>query len=220
MRFIGDVHGKFSRYKDLIRGVPASRQVGDMGVGFRNRMGEPMANPPYTTMKREGDHRFIRGNHDNPSVCSGMELYVPDGYFDPENHIFYVGGAASVDREYRTEDFDWWRNEELSYAEFQTIIDKYEAAKPRVMVSHDAPEDVVQRLFHGHIKFNHPSITRQALNIMWGIHQPELWVFGHWHKRRDWPVGDTRFVCLTELDYVDVDMNTLEMTFNPNPIDL
>jgi len=220
MRFIGDVHGKFSAYKRLIRNVPVSRQVGDMGVGFRNRLGEPTANPPRDSMKRYGDHRFIRGNHDNPGACAGMELHIRDGVFDETNNIFYVGGAKSIDVQYRTEDYDWWRGEELTYAEFQPIIDEYERIKPRVMVTHDAPEDVVKRLFHDHMKFDYPSITRQAFDIMLGLHQPELWVFGHWHKRRDWVVQTTRFVCLAELDWMDVDMNSLDITFNPKPDDM
>ena len=220
MRFIGDVHGKFSGYKNLIRGVPASRQVGDMGVGFRNHRGEATANPPHDSMKRHGDHRFIRGNHDNPGACRGMELWIPDGTFEESINTFFVGGAASVDRQWRTENYDWWADEELSYAAFQTIIDEYEKIKPRIMVTHDAPDDVVRRLFHGHVKFDYPSITRQALNVMWGIHQPELWFFGHYHKRRDWTVENTRFICLTELDWADVDMDNLTVDFNPNPRDL
>lgn len=220
MRVIGDVHGKFSRYKTLIRNVPVSRQVGDMGVGFRNRLGDYTANPPYDSMKRHGDHRFIRGNHDNPGVCSGMELFIKDGTYDADLGVFFVGGALSVDVQYRTENFDWWRGEELTYDEFQHVIDLYEDIKPRIMITHDAPEDVVQRLFHGHIKFNYPSITRQAFNVMWAIHKPELWFFGHWHKRRDRVVEGSRFVCLAELDWCDVNLNTLELTFNPNPVDL
>ena len=53
MRFIGDVHGKFTQYKRLIADVPASIQVGDMGVGFRRisgyRDGEEYSNPTAST---------------------------------------------------------------------------------------------------------------------------------------------------------------------------
>lgn len=217
MRFIGDVHGKFTRYKTLIKQVNRSVVVGDMGVGFRNRLGEFTANPPRDSMKRYGDHRFIRGNHDNPGVCLGMELFIRDGTFDEQNSIFYVGGAASIDRDYRTENYDWWAAEELTYTEFMPIIDAYEFFKPRVVVTHDGPESIVQQLFAGHYKFGHPSITRQAFDSMFAIHQPELWVHGHWHKRRDSVIGGTRFLVLAELDWVDVDINTLNLTFNPTP---
>ena len=37
VRIIGDVHGKFRRYREIIRGVPFSIQAGDMGVGFRRQ---------------------------------------------------------------------------------------------------------------------------------------------------------------------------------------
>jgi hypothetical protein len=51
MRLIGDIHGKFSQYKRIIKDCQASIQVGDMGVGFRSwPHGQPSANPPYDAM--------------------------------------------------------------------------------------------------------------------------------------------------------------------------
>jgi hypothetical protein len=70
-------------------------------------------------------------------------------------------------------------------------------------------------MFGGHYKFDDPSITRQALNIMFEIHKPDFWFFGHWHDRRNWSIDGTRFVCLAELDWCDFDDETGEMTFRP-----
>lgn len=60
IRFIGDVHGKYDRYKKIIQDAPGSIQLGDLGVGFR-RIGGPQAgdfysNPPHYAM--------VRGNFD------------------------------------------------------------------------------------------------------------------------------------------------------------
>lgn len=61
---IGDVHGKYGPYRNLIKDKIGTIQVGDMGVGFRKwPHGEPQTNPPYDKMVN-GKHRFIRGNHD------------------------------------------------------------------------------------------------------------------------------------------------------------
>ena len=67
--FIGDVHGKFGPYKRICKEYRDTIQVGDMGVGFIDRYtNRSYSNPPHYAMKA-GNHRFIRGNHDNPGVC-------------------------------------------------------------------------------------------------------------------------------------------------------
>ena len=69
MRFIGDVHGKWKKYKRIIKDCDASIQVGDLGLGFVRKhgwsAGQIYSNPPHYAMVK-GDHKFIRGNHDNP----------------------------------------------------------------------------------------------------------------------------------------------------------
>ena len=102
-KLVGDVHGKFHRYEKLIKDCDASIQVGDFGVGFFYIFGDhrvPMANPPYDSIKK-GNHRFIRGNHDNPDVCRRQSYWIPDGTI--EDHVLFVGGAHSIDRHIRTE---------------------------------------------------------------------------------------------------------------------
>lgn len=211
-RMIGDVHGKFGPYKKVIKPVERSIQVGDMGVGFFNSRGEATANPPHQNMSA-GNHRFIRGNHDNPGVCTRQKFWIRDGH--TEDGWMFVGGGLSIDRAMRTEGFDWWRDEELNYGQFQTVMDTYVNYKPRVMVTHDCPESVALEMFDGHYKFQDPSITRQALDGMFDEHQPDFWFFGHWHSRRNWTIRGTRFVCLAELDWCDFDDETGEMNFKP-----
>lgn len=206
IRLIGDVHGKFSQYKTIIRNGPPSIQVGDMGVGFRHwPHGESQANPPYDLMVAN-DARFIRGNHDNPAVCGRHTQCISDGSI--ECGIMFVGGGLSIDRAYRTEGYSWWPDEELSIQELNDIVDLYMEAKPRAMITHDCPEDValeLARLAYGYNgdKLNFQSRTRQALQSMWSAHSPELWVFGHWHRSFDNVMNGTRFVCLAELEYRD-----------------
>lgn len=60
--FIGDVHGKFNKYIDILKNnnYNISIQVGDFGIGF--------ADIEYPT-ELGSNNFFIRGNHDNPHVC-------------------------------------------------------------------------------------------------------------------------------------------------------
>ena len=206
IRFIGDVHGKYNRYKDVIRDTPKSIQVGDMGVGFislKNGEISYQANPPYDNMSK-GDHKFIRGNHDNPEACKGQAFWIPDGTLT-EDGVFCVGGATSVDKIWRTEGFDWWADEELSDEELEKIIQKYSEAKPELVCTHECPESIANEIIatYNMTKIKDLSRTRLALERMFAIHQPKFWVFGHWHKTIAFQRNKTVFQCLNELDFID-----------------
>src|SRR5688572_16611885 len=119
--YIGDVHGKFERYKKIIKRCTDSIQVGDMGVGFRKWKGGELVydtNPPYDAMV-DGNHRFIRGNHDNPYVCLKHGQWIPDGTYDGLR--MFVGGALSIDKEWRTIGESYWEDEELSQVDLWNI---------------------------------------------------------------------------------------------------
>lgn len=218
VRFIGDCHGKFERYKKLIKDQKHTRQVGDFGVGFFTHdpsfdMVIPTSNPPYEHIMR-GDHKFIRGNHDNPNVCARQKYYIPDGTIEVFDgvKIMYIGGAKSVDREWRTEGFDWWADEELSHFKLQCFTDLYEVEKPDVMVTHDVPEEVAKLIetLSGRRKLDMPSITRQALDSMLWMHKPKHWFHGHWHYAYDYEYKGTMFHGLAELGVYDLDMETVK----------
>jgi hypothetical protein len=206
-RLIGDVHGKYGAYKAILKNSPyPTIQVGDMGVGFfKWPHGEACTNPPFEKMVK-GDHKFIRGNHDNPAVCQKHTQWIPDGTI--ENGVMYIGGALSIDRAFRIEGFSWWPKEELSIAELNQLVDKYIEAKPRVMITHECPDLVANELvrYIGRDKFDDPSRTRQAFQSMWSAHSPEVWVFGHWHHSFDHVLNGTRFKCLAELECFDLEI--------------
>ncbi|WP_172982660.1 metallophosphoesterase [Phyllobacterium sp. SYP-B3895] len=208
VRFIGDVHGKYDGYKAAIKNVPFSIQVGDMGVGFRTiRYGEEVwaRNPPFDRMSK-GRHLFIRGNHDNPEVCRRHKYWIPDG--TAVDGIFCLGGAVSIDRAYRTEGRDWWSDEECTTAELQDCVSRYVEMKPEIVCTHECPESIAGEIMAAvnKTKVADGSRTRQALETMLDHHQPRYWVFGHWHESMIFQRGRTTFQCLTELEFVDVDV--------------
>lgn len=207
LTLIGDVHGKFGRYKTILENLKnPSVQLGDMGVGFYYRRGDDLvayANPPYDAMVN-GGHRFERGNHDNPHVCQRHSQWIPDGTV--ENDVMFVGGAVSIDKDMRTEGLDYWPEEELSYEELQRIIDIYLVAKPRIMLTHECPESVAPAYPMHYAKDQFPSRTRQAFQVMFEMHQPQYWVHGHWHIRMFHEVNGTQFMCLEELGTVDLEV--------------
>lgn len=209
VRFIGDVHGKFARYKAIIKNSPPSIQVGDMGVGFtRWPHGESSENPPYDAM--ESNHRFIRGNHDNPNVCRHHSQWIADGTI--EGDMMLIGGALSIDRHLRHVGYSWWEDEELSTSHLNELVDKYREVKPRIMVTHECPDAIALRLVHkmqipgAKLEPEFASRTRQAFESMWDLHQPQIWLFGHWHFPFDEVINGTRFICLAELAHLDLEV--------------
>ena len=209
IRFIGDVHGKFSYYRKIIRDVPCSMQVGDMGVGFFRydyHLEEkvPLANPPFDAMEN-GDHTYIRGNHDNLEVCKRQKHWVPDGTM--KNGVFCVGGAWSIDQAWRTEGLSWWADEQLSYSEMSEILEKYINEKPNVVMTHDCPFFLYPHLIMGTIQGDKK--TPMFHQSMFENHKPKIWLFGHHHKSFRMNVMGTEFVCLNELEYLDLEMDNI-----------
>ena len=193
MRFVGDIHGDMNSYLNIIHGIDESIQVGDYGIGF-------VENPIITN-----NHRFIRGNHDNPSLCKEQINYIPDGYI--ENDMMFMGGALSIDKEYRTIGIDYWDDEELSISQLNDMIDLYDANRPSIMVTHEAPESILYH-FNRSIYPIH-SRTRAALDAMWNIHKPKLWICGHWHFPFDKIVDGCRFIVLDINCHIDIDVKDL-----------
>lgn len=200
MKLIGDVHGKYAQYKALIRKHSDTIQVGDLGLGFRRfPHGNYTTNPPHAEMVK-ANARFIRGNHDNPGVCRNHSQFIKDGTV--EDDVMFVGGAWSIDWKYRIEGYSWWADEQLSQEEFNQVMDVYSVVKPRVMVTHDCPHSVNLQI-HTHHYFD-KSRTQQALQAMFDIHQPEIWVHGHHHVSVDHTIKGTRFICLAELEIKEI----------------
>jgi len=205
--FCGDVHGKFEQYKKIIKQHKNTIQVGDMGVGFRRwPHGEWSQNPPYALMV-EQNARFIRGNHDNPNVCAGHSQCIPDGKII--NDMMFVGGAYSIDWKYRIPEYDWWDDEEIPQEWFDIIKQAYSVMRPACMVTHDCPY-FIYPMIHSHHFVDIPSRTPKALEAMWQMHKPKVWVFGHHHKSFDQIVDGTRFVCLAELEVKEINWLTTE----------
>lgn len=189
MRFIGDLHGKLDLYAKAISDVDESVQIGDFGFGFVDV-------EPWPT----GNHRFIRGNHDDPALARAHRQHIESG---PEGECFYVGGGWSIDVDMRTPGVSWWPDEEHSTEELQSLTLAFANARPRMMVTHEAPAGIIPDFFKSRLPGG-PSRTALALQDMLDAWTPETWIFGHWHARRDKQVNGCRFICLEEGGWIDI----------------
>jgi Icc-related predicted phosphoesterase len=150
----------------------------------------------------ESKHLIIGGNHDNYDIFHTYPHFLSDyGYVVDFNGIdfFYYRGAYSIDRQYRTIGIDWWANEEVKIEGFMKARELYRQIKPDIMITHDCPEFMVLQYIGANARVYQNS-TNWALNELYNIHQPKIWIHGHYHVSKTTVYGDTKFVCLNELE--------------------
>ena len=183
---IGDVHGKYLDYKEIIdKHNGESIQLGDFGFNFVHDM--------HLSFNDVSKHKVLFGNHDDYTYLNREHSL---GNFFIKDDLMCIRGADSIDKRFRTINVDWWENEELSYKEMEEVINVYELNKPKIVISHDGPQSIIEELFGIRDK----SLTRQGLEQMLGIHTPNIWIFGHHHKSIDITINGCRFICLNELE--------------------
>ena len=207
MIIVGDVHGKIKDFYDLVL-VPNDKheeiiQVGDMGVGFGQ--GDHW-HDNFDAMMLKYNAKFIRGNHDNPGKCKMLKSWISDGKV--VNDTMFIGGAWSIDRAWRTEDVNWWADEELTSKDLYMLYDVYDLVRPRIMITHDFPHEVSKIMFK-EATLHKPIMetrTSQALQSMFELHQPELWIGGHWHYSKNEIIEGTNFICLNELETMRIEI--------------
>lgn len=197
IRVIGDVHGKLGSYVKLARGAEYSLQLGDLDFN-------------YSWLQQVqldwSKHVCILGNHDHPLIPPPHSLgdfgAVP---FIPES--FFVRGAYSIDRIYRTPGWDWFPEEELNLAQSEAALTAYAVVRPRYMFTHDAPAELVPYVTSmPHLELP-LSNTQRLLQCMLELHQPEIWLHGHYHTSTRVVVQGTQFQCLNELEYIDMEFS-------------
>lgn len=197
---MGDIHGDFNTYEYIIqkmllkgnkKGMDCSLQLGDVGLGFFN------INDNSELSNIGSQHKWIRGNHDNPSVCKKYKNnYLGDFGYHEKSGIFYISGGYSIDKKYRIPDYDWWEDEELNFHQLYEIIELYSRVKPRIVATHECPTIVKERVNTNPGKLEVTSVTEIILQNMFDVHKPEFWVFGHHHIRKDIKEHGTLFVAL------------------------
>jgi len=199
MLIVGDVHGKIDQFLDLVADYRKTSndliiQLGDLG--FQKQWDEVRQ---YCKDNKEFNLRIIPGNHDAYNLelnewCNIFPLLV-DNIWNDCSDCFGLRGANSIDKHLRTVGRDWFEEEEMSYTQLGKGVDDFIVSKPKYMFSHTCPSSVKKQLFG----YDESSRTEQALQVMFELHQPEYWFFGHFHRHVDEVINGTRFICLAEL---------------------
>ena len=191
---IGDVHGKVEKYIDLIRDNTwdYSVQLGDLGFKRHYKI---LGESAYDKKR----HKFIAGNHDDYDNLPSWSLGNYGSRKLGEFEFFVVRGAESIDKHQRMEGVSYWRNEELEYSQMTECLKMWEKEKPKVVLTHECPTSILFFVLTNSMKEN-GSATSTFLQVLFEIHQPEMWFFGHHHNSKSIQFEGTNFRCLDELE--------------------
>lgn len=231
MRITADIHGKVDQFIEIVESTDDHViQIGDFGFE------QAYVKANWYNINKNKFNAF-GGNHECYSKINDYNFFLGDyGLRNIKDfEFFFIRGGYSIDKDYRVKydkelhkklieeklynlidkdgHYSWFPQEELTDDQFEECITQYKKCKPDIVLAHECPTSVSKLIGNPNIllSFNlsvdFSSKTAQNLQRMFEIHQPKLFIFGHYHKNFDRIVNGTRFICRKELGYIDVDVN-------------
>lgn len=189
---LGDIHENldyldYAMRQAVLHGAELMIQVGDFGFdfkdGFISRLMEVVDSHEIQLMA-------IRGNHDDPWWWStyrrmGNVHLVPDGFTTTigKKRVAFLGGAVSIDRDFREEHIGWWKDERVNPQIVNSWL--YDDVKADVLISHESP--LLPNNLPG-FKLP-PDIIRDCDEDRHFVHmaaeilEPDVIYHGHYHMR-------------------------------------
>lgn len=213
---VGDTHANWPATKSMLNRhlrypenvfVKHVLQVGDFGYwprqsGWHNALGEFLA-------ERNVHLHFADGNHEDHEMLD--QLHAENGGLDQvavdeAEHVWhwrrgsvwsfhgfrvmFFGGAASVDRSFRTPGLDWFSEELPRSLDYEYAFSNVElGGQVDFVVAHDTPE-FAPPTYDRHQEAQWPAIdiqsskqVRRELAQLFEVAQPKVWFAGHHHRR-------------------------------------
>lgn len=209
IRITSDLHGDINRLSSVVMEGEQNWTKDDILIvcgdfGFiwdndeylQNQRLKPFSQKPYTVL-------FVDGNHEN---FTELEKYpIVEKYGAPIRKIrenvyhlcrgyiytiegktfFTFGGAYSIDKYMREENYSWWRRELPSNEEYHRGIQSIREAGYKVdyIITHTAPQTAIRLM--GHTPDSHDAELTGFLDWVMCTVKFTHWYFGHWHCDRD-----------------------------------
>lgn len=211
----GDFHGSEGWANRLVQYAKAHRietilQVGDFGYWPHTSSGQRfLRGLSECLVENDVQLYWVDGNHENfdalteagafraeqPTETHPHITYLPRGYRWEWGGTSFValGGAASIDKEYRIEGSSWWHQEMISMADAERAV---EGGYADVMVTHDSPMEVVPI---PNLKMDHRASNqnRETLRKVVEVVTPKLLLHGHYHERFSCNMGATQIEAIS-----------------------
>lgn len=213
----GDIHGNLFEIIDFINRFNLGKNdniiiLGDCGIAWRKDRKDLDQNIKLWDKCGNGVKLyFLDGNHENFNILNSLPIENNMGkiadniyhlrrgqiYEFEDKKILVCGGADSIDRYRRIENFTWWKEETIS----QETIDGIPAGHYDYVLTHCCPRSVFEKnkiylstlQFLDENKINHSS--EDMLEQLKSKITFDHWFFAHYHINRNL---DEKFTCLFE----------------------
>lgn len=219
----GDIHGNLFEIIDFINRFNLGKNdniiiLGDCGIAWRKDKKDLDQNIKLWNEYGNGVKLyFIDGNHENFNILNSLPIENNMGkiadniyhlrrgqVYEFENKkILVCGGADSIDKYRRIENFTWWKEEAIS----QETIDDIPAGHYDYVLTHCCPRSIFEKnkiylstlQFLDENKINHSSedMLEKLMNKITFDH----FYFGHYHVDR---VLNDKFRCLFN-DFIEME---------------
>lgn len=200
LAFIGDIHGERHFLNKIIGQLPTDVnyiiQVGDYGLWPMIQRVVP--DPIKRVLWIHGNHEYFpmfQAYMEQGQVgWSGVEEIRPNSWYVPSGTVLelcgwrigFLGGADSIDRDYRTEYIDWFKEERITEAQMRRLYQNIETAGGLdLLVTHTPPLGVLEYM----VGLDNRKVERQyaysamAVQLVWDhLKRPPI-VCGHMHPK-------------------------------------
>jgi len=220
----GDIHGEFEElvYQICVKHEMRDTLVivaSDCGLGFPLTFStlEGMVAIIRRLVNTNNWIVLVRGNHDDPSWFNGKVWQ--DGRVKPVpdysvitacgHQILCVGGAVSIDRNYRTEGKDWWITEVPMFRSETLSAIRREGFNIDTVVTHTAPSFCEFTTRPSGITditllrdMQDERLTMDAILAMLALggHPLRQWFYGHFHHSWNAEIDGIRYTMLNIME--------------------
>lgn len=223
---MGDTHGDWRKMYYLCKNMNDDDiviHVGDHGINYYGNSGDNNLKEKISKMKPT--FIFISGNHDRPPeenciIYKKNDIIKGDFLFEeeypkilhcPKINIFYIndtkfltiGGAYSIDKEYRLRNkWNWFENEQISEEEMNTFKQNYKGYNTDFIISHTSPEKYEPT--HLFLPFiDQSKVDKRTENFLEWVETNityKEWFLGHYHSNEQlWDKGYMLFENVKEI---------------------
>ena len=213
----GDIHGNLFEVIDFINRFDLGKNdniiiLGDCGIAWRKDKKDLIQNIKLWNECGNGVKLyFLDGNHENFNILNSLPIENNMGkiadniyhlrrgqVYEFENKkILVCGGADSIDKYRRVENFTWWKEETIS----QETIDGIPAGHYDYVLTHCCPRSIFEenKIYLSTLQFlNENKINHNSEDMLEQLKDKitfDHWYFGHYHINRDL---NEKFTCLFE----------------------
>ena len=201
----GDTHRDFTRVHNLPKGSTLII-LGDVGINYflneedkelkeylnslditflciqGNHEERPENIPTYKENKMYGGKVFIEDDYPNLIFLKNGEIYTINN-----KKVLVLGGAYSIDKNIRLlYGWHWFKDEQLSKSEMNTILEKYQGTHVDVILSHTSPKkfEPVEVFLSGIDQKTVDKTMEEFLDTVEETIKYDKWYCGHYHTEK------------------------------------